>query len=75
MEVSYNLSLLLRKHVKILKVHDRKISCSVGGFWFLVLDLLHVVLSLVFIVGALERQSRLDKTCMVESNQGKHGWV
>ena len=24
MDVSYNLSLLLRKHVKILKVHDRK---------------------------------------------------
>ncbi|CAL9020880.1 unnamed protein product, partial [Prunus brigantina] len=50
-----------------------KISCSVGGFWFLVLDPFHVILSLVFIVGALERQSRLDKTCMMESNQSKHG--
>ncbi|CAL9029563.1 unnamed protein product [Prunus brigantina] len=46
MDVSYNLSLLLGKHVKVLKVHDRKISCSVGGFWFLVLDPLHVILSL-----------------------------
>ena len=73
MDVSYNLSLLLGKHVKVLKVHDRKISCSVGGFWLLVLDPLHVILSLAFIVRALEKQSRLDRTCMVESNQGKHG--
>ncbi|CAL9018903.1 unnamed protein product [Prunus brigantina] len=36
---------------------------------------LSVILSLVFIVGVLEGQSRLDKTCMVRSNQGKHGWV
>ncbi|CAL8990013.1 unnamed protein product [Prunus brigantina] len=50
-----------------------KISCSVGGFWFLVLDLLHVVLSLAFIVRVLEKRSRLDRTCMVESNPSKHG--
>ncbi|CAL9025317.1 unnamed protein product [Prunus brigantina] len=46
-----------------------------GRLLVLVLDLLHVVLSLVYIVGALGRRSRLDRTCMVESNQGKHGWV
>ncbi|CAL8996892.1 unnamed protein product [Prunus brigantina] len=42
-------------------------------FWFLVLDLLHVVLSLAFIVRVLEKRSRLDRTCMVESNPSKHG--
>ncbi|CAL8996845.1 unnamed protein product [Prunus brigantina] len=42
-------------------------------FWFWCLDLLHVILSLAFIVRALEKHSRLDRTCMVESNQGKHG--
>ena len=58
MEVAYKLSLLLRKHVKILKVHDRKNKLLRGRLLVLVLDPLHVVLSLVFIVGALERQSR-----------------
>ncbi|CAL8992971.1 unnamed protein product, partial [Prunus brigantina] len=43
------------------------------GFWFLVLDPLHVFLSLAFIVRALEKQSRHDRTCMLESNQSKHG--
>ncbi|CAL8990175.1 unnamed protein product, partial [Prunus brigantina] len=42
-------------------------------FWFLVLDPLHVVLSLAFIVRVLEKRSRLDGTCMVESNPSKHG--
>ncbi|CAL8993077.1 unnamed protein product [Prunus brigantina] len=39
----------------------------------LVLDPLNVVLSLVFIGGVQEGQSRVEKTCMVESDQGK--WV
>ena len=61
------LTLLLGKHVKILKVHYRKNKvCSVGGFC-LVLDPLNVVLSLVFI-GVLKRQSRHEKICMVESD-------
>ena len=52
MEVAYNLSLLLGKHVKILKVHDRKNKLLRGRLLVLVLDPLHVVLDLVFIVGA-----------------------
>ncbi|CAL9000796.1 unnamed protein product, partial [Prunus brigantina] len=56
-------------------IHDRKNKLLRGRLLVLVLDLLHVVLSLVYIVGALGRRSRLDRTCMVESNQGKHGWV
>ncbi|CAL9020891.1 unnamed protein product, partial [Prunus brigantina] len=51
MEIAYNLSLLLRKHVKILKVHDRKNKLLRGRLLVLVLDPLHVVLSLVYIVG------------------------
>ncbi|CAL8992713.1 unnamed protein product [Prunus brigantina] len=31
--------------------------------------------ALVFIGGVLGGQSRLEKTCMVESDQGKHGGV
>ncbi|CAL9000337.1 unnamed protein product, partial [Prunus brigantina] len=41
------------------------------SFFCLVLDPLNVVLSLVFIGGVLEGQSRVEKTCMVESDQGK----
>ena len=37
------------------------IICSVGGFWFWCLNLLNVVLSLVFIGGVLEGQSRLTR--------------
>ena len=75
MDFSYNLPLLLGKHVKVLKVRYKKNKLLRGRLLVLVLDLLHVILSLAFIVRALEKHSRLDRTCTLKSNQGKHGWV
>ncbi|CAL9010111.1 unnamed protein product [Prunus brigantina] len=72
MDFPYNLPLLLGKHVKVLKVRYRKNKLLRERLLVLVLDPLNVVLSLLFIGGVLEGQSRLEKTCMVESDQGKH---
>ncbi|CAL9029481.1 unnamed protein product, partial [Prunus brigantina] len=64
MDVSYNLSLLLRKHVKVLKIHDKN-KLLRGRLLVFGVGPLSVILSLVFIVGVLDGQSRLDKTCVM----------
>ena len=74
MDFSYNLPLLLGKHVKVLKVRYKK-NKLLRGRLCLVLDPLHVVLSLVFIGRVLESHSRLKRSskniCLMESDWGK----
>ncbi|CAL8992935.1 unnamed protein product [Prunus brigantina] len=74
MDFSYNLPLLLEKHVKVLKVRYKK-NKLLRGRLGLVLDPLLVVLSLVFIGRVLESHSRLKRSsqniCLMESDWGK----
>ncbi|CAL2276226.1 unnamed protein product [Prunus armeniaca] len=81
MDFPYSLPLLLRKQIKVLKVHYRKYKLLRGRLLVWCLNPLNVVLSSVFIGGVLEGQSRLKKIClvtlknicMVEPDRGK--WV
>ena len=62
MDFPYNLPLLLGKQLKVLKVRYKKNKLLRERLLVLVLDLLSVVLSLVFIGGVLEGQSRLKRS-------------
>ncbi|CAL8085060.1 unnamed protein product [Prunus armeniaca] len=60
MDFPYSLPLLLRKQIKVLKVHYRKYNLLRGRLLVWCLNPLNVVLSLAFI-GVLEGHSRLTR--------------